>query len=96
MVKIAGQLGKLLASVLLLVFLLLLADLVVVLIEIFADLFVLGLDIGQILLASIEIVLPSSNVVAAVAEIEKQIGIRNSLKRCLRTYNFYIMTAIWA
>ena len=66
--EIAGQLCELLASVLLLVFLFLLSDLAVVVVQVATNFLVLSFYILQILLASVEIVLPSPDVVATIAE----------------------------
>ena len=66
--EIAGQLCELLASVLLLVFLFLLSDLAVVVVQVTTNFFVLSFYILQILLASVEIVFPSPDVVATIAE----------------------------
>ena len=66
--EIAGQLCELLASVLLLVFLFLLSDLAVVVVQVTTNFLVLSFYILQILLASVEIVLPSPDVVATIAE----------------------------
>ena len=68
--QIAGQLCELLACVLLLVLLFLLSDLLVVIVEIATNFVVLGLDVLQVLLASVKIVFPSSHIVATVAEIK--------------------------
>lgn len=68
--QIAGQLCELLACVLLLVLLFLLSDLLVVIVEIATNFVVLGLDVLQVLLASVKIVFPSSHVVATVAKIK--------------------------
>ena len=69
--QIAGQLSELLAGVLLLVFLFLLSDLAVVFVQVAADFLVLSLYILQILLASVEIVFPSPDIVATIAERHK-------------------------
>ena len=66
--EIAGQLCELLASVLLLVFLFLLSDLAVVVVQVATNFLVLSFYILQILLASVEIVFPSPDVVATIAE----------------------------
>ena len=66
--QIAGQLCELLASVLLLVFLFLLSDLAVVVVQVTTNFLVLSFYILQILLASVEIVFPSPDVVATIAE----------------------------
>ena len=66
--EIAGQLCELLASVLLLVFLFLLSDLAVVVVQVTTNFLVLSFYILQILLASVEIVFPSPDVVATIAE----------------------------
>ena len=68
MMEIAGQLCELLASVLLLVFLFLLSDLAVVVVQVATNFLVLSFYILQILLASVEIVFPSPDVVATIAE----------------------------
>ena len=68
--QIAGQLCELLACVLLLVLLFLLSDLLVVIVEIATNFVVLGLDVLQVLLASVKIVFPSSHIVATVAKIK--------------------------
>jgi hypothetical protein len=65
--KIASKLCKLGASALLLAFLLVLADVLVVIVEVTPDLLVFLLHVLKILLASVEVVLPTTHVVATVA-----------------------------
>ena len=65
--KIASKLCKLGARALLLAFLLVLADLLVVIVEVAPNLLVFRLYVLKILLASVEVVLPTTHVVATVA-----------------------------
>jgi len=65
--KIAGKLCKLGARALLLAFLLVLANILVVIVEVTSNLLVFLLHVLKILLASIEVVLPTTHVVATVA-----------------------------
>jgi hypothetical protein len=65
--KIACKLCKFGASALLLAFLLVLADVLVVIVEVTSDLLVFLLHVLKILLASVEVVLPTTHVVATIA-----------------------------
>jgi len=65
--KIAGKLCELGARALLLAFLLVLADLLVVIVEVASNLLVFRLHVLKILLASVEIVFPTTHVVSTVA-----------------------------
>ena len=67
MVKVAGQLSKLGASGILLTLLLLHKLFFVVLVELCADLFVLGFNVVQVLLAGVEVMLILAGVESAVA-----------------------------
>ena len=65
-------------------FLLLASDLAVVLVEVAAHLFVLGLDVLEVLFAGVEIVLPPARVIPAIARIQYK-----EVSKCL-----YISTRI--
>lgn len=55
-------------------FLLLAGDLAVVLVEVAAHLFVLGLDVLEVLFAGVEIVLPPARVIPAIAKMYKEVS----------------------
>ena len=65
--QVAGQLGKLGASALLLPLLLILRDIPIVIVQVAAHLVVLLFHVLQVLLSCVEIVFPSAAVVAAIA-----------------------------
>ena len=67
MMQVAGKLRKLGPSTLLLTFLLFLTNLAIVFIQVASHLLVLRLHILQVLLARVEIVLPTATVVSTVA-----------------------------
>lgn len=67
MMQVAGELCELGPSTLLLTFLLFLTDLSIVFIKVASHLLVLRLHVLQVLLARIEIVLPTTTVVSTVA-----------------------------
>lgn len=75
MVQVAGQLGELGASALLLALLLFAPNLLVVIFEVPAHFFVLCLDVLQVLLAGVEVVLPSATVIAAIAANKIMFGL---------------------
>lgn len=75
MVKVAGQLGELGPCALLLPFLLVLADLLIVFVQVPPYFFVLRLHVLQILLTRVEVVLPTSDIVPSVAvKGDKKLG----------------------
>ena len=65
--QVGGKLGELRPCTLFLALLLFSSDLSVVIVKVATNLLILGLHVLQVLLASIEIVLPSSAVVSTVA-----------------------------
>ena len=65
--QIASQFCKLGPCTLFLSLLLFLSDLAIVIIEVASDFLIFGLDVLQVLLASVEVVLPSAAVVTAIA-----------------------------
>ena len=65
--QIRGELGKLGASALLLPLLFFLRDLSVMVVQVAAHLIILGLHILQVLLARVEVVLPTAAIVTAIA-----------------------------
>ena len=69
--QVAGQLCELGTSALFLAFLFVACDVAIVVIEIAAHLFVLRLDVLEVLLARIEVMLPSPRIVSAVAIYQK-------------------------
>lgn len=64
--QVGGELGELRPCALFLTLLLFSSDLSVVIVKVATNLLILGLHVLQVLLASIEIVLPSSAVVSTV------------------------------
>ena len=69
--QIRGQLGKLGACALFLSLLLVACDLPIVVVQVAAHLFILRLHILEVLLARIEVMLPASRIVSAVAKVQK-------------------------
>ena len=65
--QVGSQLGELGSCALFLALLLLSPDLAVMVVKVAANFFVLGLHVLQVLLASVEVVLPSAAVVTAIA-----------------------------
>ena len=65
--QIASQFCELGPCTLFLSLLLFLSDLAIVIIEVASDFLIFGLDVLQVLLASVEVVLPSAAVVTAIA-----------------------------
>ena len=65
--QVASQFCKLGPCTLFLSLLLFLSDLAIVIIEVASDFLIFGLDVLQVLLASVEVVLPSAAVVTAIA-----------------------------
>ena len=69
--QVAGKLGELGSSTLLLTLLLFLANLAIVIVQVTSHLLVLRLNVLQVLFASVEVMLPSTAVVATVAAHNK-------------------------
>ena len=67
--QVAGELGELCPSALFLPLLLLLGNATVVFIEVVAHFLIFGLYVLQVLLASVEVVLPTSRVISTIAKI---------------------------
>ena len=65
--QVASQFCELGPCTLFLSLLLFLSDLAIVIIEVASDFLIFGLDVLQVLLASVEVVLPSAAVVTAIA-----------------------------
>ena len=65
--QVAGELGELCPGALLLPLLLLLGNATVVFVEVAAHFLIFSLHVLQVLLAGVEVVLPASRIVSAVA-----------------------------
>ena len=67
--QIAGKLCELCPGALFLPLLLILGDAAVVFVEVAAHFLIFGLNILQVLLAGVEVVLPTSRIIPTIAEI---------------------------
>lgn len=67
--KVAGELGELCPGALFLPLLLLLGNATVVFVEVAAHFLIFSLYVLQVLLASVEVVLPASRVISTIAKI---------------------------
>ena len=67
--QVAGELRELCPSALFLPLLLLLGNATVVFVEVAAHFLIFGLYVLQVLLASVEVVLPTSRVISTIAKI---------------------------
>ena len=69
--QIRGQLGKLGASTLFLSLLLIPCDITIVVVKVAAHFFILRLHVLKVLLARVEVMLPTSRIVPTVAKVQK-------------------------
>ena len=67
--QVAGELGELCPGALFLPLLLLLGNATVVFVEVASHFLIFGLNVLQVLLASVEVVLPTSRIIPTIAKI---------------------------
>ena len=100
--QVRGQLGKLGASTLFLSLLLIPCDITIVVVKVAAHFFILRLHVLKVLLARVEVMLPTSRIVPTVAKVQKDTqrlgsisgsaSIRKPASVCLAEQQQYLLT----